>query len=239
MSETQREKKSRWLPLESNPQVMNDYIYKLGVSRAWAYTDVWGLDSDLLSMISQPVKAVLLLFPITENYERDSKEEVKQIQEKGQDVSPNVIFYKQTISNACGTIGLLHSLASNTDAIPINDGPLKSLLDKTKNLTSDERAKVLEKDQELAEAHKSSASSGQTIYYKQTPREDEVVNLHFATFIEKDGSIYQLDGRKPFPINHGPCKNLLEDSAKIIKKFMERDPENYQFTVIALTPNQD
>ncbi|CAG8622096.1 11343_t:CDS:2 [Funneliformis caledonium] len=219
---------------------MSDYIHKLGVSQDWAYTDVFGLDSEILSMIPQPVKAVILLFPITDNYERDSKEEVNKIQEIGQEVSPNVMFFKQTISNACGTIGLLHSLGSNTDAIPIDEGPLKRLLDISKNLTSDERAKVLEEDQELAEAHKSSASSGQTsasLNYR-TPSEDEVVNLHFATFIEKDGSIYELDGRKPFPINHGPCKNLLEDSARLIKKFMERDPENYQFTVIALTPKQ-
>jgi len=72
-------------------------------------------------MIPQPTKAVFLLFPISENYERDSKEEVKQIQEKGQTVSSNVMFFKQTIPNACGTIGLLHSLANNTDAIPIGN----------------------------------------------------------------------------------------------------------------------
>jgi len=48
------------------------------------------------------------------------------------------------------------------DNFSIDDGPLKRLLNKTKNLTPDERAKVLEEDQELAEAHKASASSGQT-----------------------------------------------------------------------------
>ncbi|GBC03907.1 hypothetical protein RclHR1_00540017 [Rhizophagus clarus] len=227
------EKKSKWLPLESNPQVMNDYVHKLGVSKDWAYTDVWGLDDELLLMIPQPVKAVVLLFPITENYERDYKEEVNQIKEKGQEVSPNVVFFKQTIPNACGTIGLLHSLASNTDVIKI-DGPLKNLLDKTKNLTPEERAKVLEEDEELAEAHQASASSGQT----KAPRSDEDVDSHFAAFIEKEGSLYELDGRKPFPINHGKCTDLLKDSAKIIKKFMQRDPDKIQFTVIALASNQ-
>ncbi|RIA99117.1 ubiquitin carboxyl-terminal hydrolase isozyme L3-like protein [Glomus cerebriforme] len=229
-------KKSKWLPLESNPQVMSNYVHKLGVSQAWAYTDVWGkcLDNELLSMIPQPVKAVVFLFPITENYERDNKKDLEQIQEKKQTVSPNVVFFRQTIPNACGTIGLLHSLANNTDDISIEDGPLRKLLDKTKNLTPDERAKVLEEDEELAEAHKTYASSGQT----STPRADEDVNLHFTTFIEKDGSLYELDGRKPFPINHGTCGNLLQDSAEIIKKFMKRDPDNHQFIVIALAPNQ-
>jgi len=228
-------KKSKWLPLESNPEVMNEYVHKLGVSLDWVYIDVFALENDYLSTIPQPAKAVLILFPVSENYKKDKEKEVKQIQEKGQVISPNVVFFKQTISNACRTIGLLHSLASNTDTITINEGPLKRLLDKTKNLTPDERAKVLEEDEELAEAHKASASSGQT----RTPREDEDVNLHFSSFIEKDGSLYELDGGKPFPINHGTCTNLLQDSAKIIKKFIERDPDNFQFTVIALVPKQD
>jgi ubiquitin carboxyl-terminal hydrolase L3 len=71
-------------------------------------------------MIPRPTKAVVLLFPITENYRKDSEAEVKKIQEKGQEVSSNIVFFKQTISNACGTIGLLHTLASNTDAIKIS-----------------------------------------------------------------------------------------------------------------------
>ena len=40
------------------------FIRGLGVS----YTDVWGLDEAMLEMVPKPVFAVLLLFPITENY---------------------------------------------------------------------------------------------------------------------------------------------------------------------------
>jgi len=226
--------KSRWLPLESNPGVINEYVYNLGVPPSWAYTDVLGLDSDLLGMIPQPVKAVLLLFPITDNNESFRKEEEQRLQASGQEISSDVVFYKQTISNACGTIGLLHSLANNVDAIHIEEGPLKRLLEKTKNLTSDERAEILENDTELAEIHQTHARSGQT----RAPREDEEVNLHFICFVQKGGSLYELDGRKPSPINHGLSTDLLQDSAKVIKQFMERDPGNLQFTVIALAPNQ-
>ena len=71
-------------------------------------------------MIPKPVKAVILLFPVSENYEKYRKEAVKRIQEKGQKVSSDVVFFRQTIPNACGTIGLLHTLASNTDTIKIS-----------------------------------------------------------------------------------------------------------------------
>ncbi|CAG8492300.1 16424_t:CDS:2 [Dentiscutata erythropus] len=232
MAETETKKKPRWIPLESNPEVMNNYIHKLGLSSQWEYTDVYGLDEELLLMIPQPVKAFLLLFPISEAHETYTKAQIESIKEKGQEISPNVLFYKQTISNACGTIGLVHSLANNRDSIPIEDGPLKLLLDKTKDLTPEERAKCLEEDNGLADAHQTSARMGQT----RAPGEDERVNLHFICLVEKDGSIYELDGSKPFPINHGPCDNFLKGSAEIIKKFMQRDPNNLQFTVVALAP---
>ncbi|XP_022246930.1 ubiquitin carboxyl-terminal hydrolase isozyme L3-like [Limulus polyphemus] len=44
------------------------------------------------------------------------------------------------------------------------------------------------------------------------------------------------DGRKSFPINHGPTsrENLLKDAATVCRKFIERDPENVRFNVLAL-----
>ncbi|CAG8729349.1 3406_t:CDS:2, partial [Racocetra fulgida] len=152
MAETK--KKLRWIPLESNPE--------------------------LLQMIPQPIKAFLLLFPISEAHKDYCKAEVESIKESGQEISSNVLFYKQTIGNACGTIALVHSLANNRDSIP--DGPLKHLLDKTKDLTPEERAKCLEEDEELANSHQSSARMGQT----RAPGEDEKVDLHFICLVEKD-----------------------------------------------------
>ncbi|RHZ75737.1 hypothetical protein Glove_209g168 [Diversispora epigaea] len=227
-------KKKRWLPLESNPDVMTEYVHKLGVSPLWAYTDIWSLEPEILLLIPQPVKAILILFPINETHEEFSKEEAKRIEVNGQEVSPEVIFFKQTISNACGTIGLLHSLASNVDSIPIEDGPFKKLLDKTKNATPLERTKLLEDDDGLAEVHKEYAMTGQS----RPLTEEDRVNTHFVCFIQKSGSLYELDGRKSSPINHGPCTDLLMDSIKVIKQFMERNPNSLNFTMIALAPKQ-
>lgn len=38
----------------------------------------------------------------------------------------------QTIGNACGTVGLLHALGNNLDAIPLEDGFLKDFFASTK-----------------------------------------------------------------------------------------------------------
>ncbi|XP_022236075.1 ubiquitin carboxyl-terminal hydrolase isozyme L3-like [Limulus polyphemus] len=74
------------------------------------------------------------------------------------------------------------------------------------------------------------------MFYLQTPSADEEVNLHFVTFVEVDDSLYELDGRKAFPVNHGPTSKdtLLKDAAAVCRKFIERDPENVRFNVVAL-----
>lgn len=73
------------VPLESNPdvslsqtipngselfvvfflKVLNKYLSKLGVSEAYQLFDVYGLDDDALAFLPQPVKAIILLFPVS------------------------------------------------------------------------------------------------------------------------------------------------------------------------------
>ncbi len=46
---------------------MSQLIENLGVPKEWQVVDVYGLDPDLLATVPQPVLAVVLLFPVTEN----------------------------------------------------------------------------------------------------------------------------------------------------------------------------
>lgn len=69
----------RWIPLEANPQVLDEYAASLGVCDVFSEYmthDVLGLDPDLLSMVPQPALAVILLYPLTEASEAKRKEGV-------------------------------------------------------------------------------------------------------------------------------------------------------------------
>ncbi|CAD6213187.1 GSCOCG00003955001-RA-CDS [Cotesia congregata] len=89
---------------------------------------------------------------------------------------------------------------------------------------------------EIIDAHEQLAQEGQTA----APQENAPVYHHFVAFVAKDGSLWELDGRKSIPINHGPATEdtMLENAAKICGQYMERDPEDLRFTMIALVANE-
>ncbi|XP_048778770.1 ubiquitin carboxyl-terminal hydrolase-like isoform X2 [Ostrea edulis] len=177
-------------------------------------------------MVPRPVAAVVLLYPITE------KSEATRIGEYKTD--SGLYFVKQTIRNACGTIAIVHALANNEKNITFKDDKyFTKFLKNTANMTADERAEFLQADQDMGLAHDDTAQEGQT----KAPPSDSKVNTHFVSFVCKDGGLYQLNGRDEAPVYHGPTSQdtLLEDAAKVVKEFMARDPEELNFTLMALS----
>jgi len=162
-----------------------------------------------------------------ENYIRQQESE-----NKDQEISPSVYFIKQTIGNACGTIALIHAVANNLDRIELPEGHLKKFLDGTIKLKPEDKAGKFETDGELSVAHNASALEGQT----DVPNRDDKVDLHFIAMVENEGCLYELDGRKSRPINHGATTrdSFLKDAAKVCRNLMAVDPDNLQFTLIAL-----
>lgn len=68
----------KWVPLESNPEILSDLADKLGVSAdAAVFSDVFGLDEEMLAMIPQPVQAVIMCYPITDSTEAAAKQGMK------------------------------------------------------------------------------------------------------------------------------------------------------------------
>jgi ubiquitin carboxyl-terminal hydrolase L3 len=224
-----------WAPLEANPDVLNKYCRGLGLPEQVAFTDILSTEDWALEMVPAPVLAVLLLFPISDAEEKHRGEENDRVASMGQAVPPALWYTKQTVGNACGTIGVLHSLVNNRDVIGVApESYLARLAAATGAMSPDERAQHLEADAELEVAHTEVENEGQSAAVAA----DAPVDTHFIAFVEFAGSLFEMDGRKQFPINHGPTtrETLLKDATKVVSAFMARNPEDLRFTMIALAP---
>jgi len=226
----------KWFPLESNPEVMNTYAKNLGLDTSvFCFQDVLSTEDWALEMVPGPVAGVVMLYPISENQEAHRAAEA----EKEHAVSENVYYMKQTVGNACGTVGILHSIINGlSDGLVLTpDSFVARMMAETAALGPDERAAWLEGDEEIDAAQEVATAEGQSA---QIPLEEQVLT-HFICFTCVDGNLYELDGRKKTAINHGPStpETLLKDSCEVVKQFMARDPEEMRFTILALSKTMD
>lgn len=93
---------------------MSSLIHNLGVSSKLAFHDVFSIDEpELLAFVPRPAYALLLVFPVSAAYERSRRDEDAARDEyHGTGPDEEVVWFKQTIRNACGLIGLLHGVAN-------------------------------------------------------------------------------------------------------------------------------
>lgn len=225
--------KSDWLPLESSPDIMNDYVQKIGFnSIALSFQDLLGLESWAIDMLGKPVLAFLLTYNVTPAQSEHKTKEEEMIKTKGQSLSPSLFYMKQKAGNACGTIALLHALAPvylTKKDLFVPESVLSKLYDESKGKSAEEIADSFCKNEKLKISHTSAVEAGST-----EVRED--CDNHFICVAYHDGAVYELDGCKLFPIKHGECteEGFPEEGLKVLRSYVERDPGNAAFNIIAL-----
>mmetsp|Transcript_12686 Transcript_12686/g.32396 ORF Transcript_12686/g.32396 Transcript_12686/m.32396 type:complete len:240 (+) Transcript_12686:81-800(+) len=232
-----------WLPLESNPEVLNPFVRRLGLPPDWGFCDVFGLDPELLLMVPQPCAAVCLLYP-SQKISKPRREELACKAAHQPPVPADLFFCQQYdgIGNACGTIACMHAVAnaaaSSHFTIP-PDGPLAKFIEVTKaSPTPTARGKALLEAKDLQEMSDATAAAGET----EGAGTDDAQNQHFISFVNFNDMIYELDGRNitdgvATPVCHGATTpdSFLTNVAKIVQEqFMARDPENVNFNLVAL-----
>jgi len=159
----------------------------------------------------------------------------KKISSGGQKVSEKLYFVRQHVGMACGSIAVIHAIANNRSLIKLEDFGLAKFLENTKDKDPEERGHMLGTDENITSAHKTVSLKGQT-----NPDDFVKTDFHFICFTQVDGSLYELDGTKKFPINHGPTSkdSLLKDAAKVIQtEFVDKNPGELFFSLIALAPS--
>ncbi len=155
-------------------------------------------------------------------------EELRQSENaSAQPASPgsDILWFKQTIGNACGTIGLLHALANSSASSSIQpDSPLDTLFKKARATEDvDERADILVNSKELQTVHEATASQGQS----QAPEDLDNVILHFVCFVrDREGELIELDGSggRKGPIKRGRKVASQEDLLPVAVEYVK---DNY------------
>ena len=224
-----------WLPVESNPEAFNAYAAKLGLdTSAVRFVDVMSTEEWALAMVPRPVLAVLVLFPVKAASEAHRAAEEAARTAPGAPAGPEAFFVAQTIPQACGTIALVHAVANCSTQ---TGGPLAlapgSWFAKyvAANLAAapEARCAAMAADAELEAAHGEAVQAGQSAVVDEA-------HEHFFCLVQRGGVLVELDGRKAAPIAHGPTSpaTLLDDAIKVVQGFMQRDPGELRFCMVAL-----
>ncbi|KAH9995466.1 ubiquitin carboxyl-terminal hydrolase, family 1 [Xylariaceae sp. FL0662B] len=232
--------RKHFIPLESNPELFSELIHRLGVSTSLAFHDVLSLEeADLLALVPRPALALILVIPARGNYtERLAEEEKDVVPHTKHGDGEDVMWYKQTIGNACGLYAILHAV-SNGDARNFIEAEshLSRLTEKCKPLGPQDRITVLEDDEELAAAHKAVAVRGDSA----APENPEIeVEYAYMCFVKshKNGHLYQLEGCRKGPIDLGqlePGEDILSEKAlAAVRGFMKQAASDIGFSMLAL-----
>ncbi|KAJ3774911.1 hypothetical protein FB446DRAFT_448346 [Lentinula raphanica] len=259
-------RRKHYIPLESNPEVFTELIHTLGVSSSLSFQDVYSLDDpDLLSLVPRPVLGLVLIFPAMEDYDKVLDEDKKNRPNyTGKGENEPVIWFEQTIGNACGLYALLHCICNGparqylsehlqyqfaTIVIHIRvittepDSTMSNLLTKCVPLDPLERALALEASEEVEYAHAHAGKSG----YTAAPDPRDNVEHHYVAFVTSDkqtGEVYEMDGMKQGPLKTEVTlkeeEDLLSEAGqKLIKRFIEREQgRSIGFSLMALVKTE-
>ncbi|KAM3067272.1 ubiquitinyl hydrolase 1 [Clarireedia jacksonii] len=236
--------KKAFIPLENNPEVMTSLTHNLGLSPTLSFHDVFSIeDPSLLSFIPRPALALLLVFPVSKAYEEFRvKEDADRTEYTGKGSEEPVIWYKQTIRNACGLIGLLHAVSNGGARSFVEPNTaLSDLINSAIPLSPLERADLLYNSQALEAAHQAAATQGETA----APNAEDDVDLHFVCFVkDAQNRLWEMDGRRKGPVQLGQlgeeedvlCEKALDWG---VRRFITREGGELRFSLITLAPSLD
>ena len=258
-SKIQRGKdKPNWVPLESNPDSLNNFAHSVGLPAEYSFVDCFGLDPELLGFVPRPVYGFILLFPYDNPAIKEAKKERNKKLEEGGQPPVDCFWMKQHIGNACGTIAVVHSILNNREDIKLEQGSLlEKYYNEAKPLAADDRCYLLGGWNEIKNVHrylsllvffvsfpsslKSLQSGAASIGQTEAPAANADVNYHFVAFTEASGHVVEFDGGKRSHVVHKECSkdNFVEKCAEVIQEeYFAKDPAgNFSIIILCKTPN--
>jgi len=201
--------------IESDPGVFTELVNKFGVTGVQV-EELWSLDKEQFADL-KPVYGLVFLFKWTS----DDEPAGSIVQDSRLD---KIFFAKQVINNACATQAILSVLMNIEDPAVTLGATLAEFKEFCGSFDAGMKGLTLSNSDQIRSVHNSFAR--QTLFEfdsKKADKDDDV--FHFVSFIPINGRIYELDGLKAGPIDHGPAG---EDWTENVRPIIEARMQKYQ-----------
>ncbi|KAK6640983.1 hypothetical protein RUM44_012682 [Polyplax serrata] len=235
-----------WLELESDPGLFMLLLEDFGVKNVQV-EEIY----DITKPFDCPVYGFIFLFRwIEERRSRRKLFDQNDMFLKEEDVVNNIFFAQQMVPNSCATHALL-SVLLNCPKIQLGD-TLTRLKAHTVGMTPENKGWAIGNTPELARAHNSHAMpqakrcvDKSTVAAGVTSSRYTGEAFHFVSYVPIQDRLFELDGLKPYPIDHGPCDTDEAWTEKFRKVMIERlgvaggEPcHDIRFNLMALIPDR-
>jgi ubiquitin carboxyl-terminal hydrolase L5 len=216
-----------WTTIESDPGVFTELCATVGVKDV-AFEELYALDADELRRI-EPIYGLIFLF----KYRGDEGAQASSV-----DVDPpkELFFARQVIQNACATQAVLSVLLNAEDRVELGD-ELQSFLEFSRDFDPETKGMVISNSDVIRNAHNAFARPEPIMMQSRPASEDDDV-FHFVAYVPRCGKVYELDGLKQGPINHGEYSdgNWLDVAVPAIQKRISAYSSNeIKFNLMAVT----
>ncbi|KAJ6649381.1 Ubiquitin carboxyl-terminal hydrolase calypso [Pseudolycoriella hygida] len=235
--------KDGWLELESDPGLFTLLLEDFGV-KSVQVDEIY----DLQKPLEGPVYGFIFLFRwIEERRARRKVVETTEIFVKDEETVNNIFFAQQVVPNSCATHALL-SILLNCPDLHLGE-TLTRLKNHTKGMNPENKGLAIGNTPELACAHNSHAT---TQAKRRLDKNNSGIStggrftgeaFHFVSFVPINGHLFELDGLKPFPMNHGPWKENEDWTSKFRCTMAERlgissGEQDIRFNLMAVVPDR-
>jgi len=215
-----------WCLIESDPGVFTELIQKFGVTGVQV-EELWSLDKENFAEV-KPVYGLVFLFKWTP----DSDPAGSVVQDSRLD---NIFFAKQVINNACATQAIMSVLMNIEDSNVTLGTTLNDFKEFCGALDPETKGLALSNSDQIRSVHNSFAR--QTLFEfdsKKAEKDDDV--FHFVSYVPINGRIYELDGLKAGPVDHGPAGEDWTDAVRpvIEARMMKYTQGEIHFNLMAV-----
>jgi ubiquitin carboxyl-terminal hydrolase L5 len=204
-----------WCLIESDPGVFTELIRGFGVLGVQV-EELWSLDEQSFDNI-KPVHGLVFLY-------KWRPEETIQGSIVEDSRLKDIFFARQEIKNACATQAILSVLLNISHGDVELGATLSEFKEFASSFTPTDRGLCLTNSEPIRKVHNSFARQQMFELDDSLAKKDEDV-FHFVSYIPINGRLYEMDGLKKGPIDHGLCDQT--DWLKSVKPILEKRIQSY------------